>query len=287
MINNKYKKWHDSIIDNAQSRIIKGYSEKHHILPRSLGGLNNKDNIVRLTAKEHFIVHMLLCKFTKGNAYYKMLYAFKSMCQLINNNHKRDYKITSRIAEKLRLEAEKNNPVYRNDVKAKISKANKGRIMSKETRLKMSKARIGNKNALGFKHSEEFKERIRKINTGKKNALGRKHVNKNGITKMIKKNELQKYLEQGFNLGMDKSYITPEYINKQSLASKGNTNLKGRICIHKGKINKYINKEDLKNFIKIGFKKGRNEYYMNDIIRNKISEKKKQYWKQYKELRSN
>ena len=59
--NNKYKSWHDAIINKALNRKIKGYLEKHHILPRSLGGSDNKDNLVELTAKEHFIVHMLLC----------------------------------------------------------------------------------------------------------------------------------------------------------------------------------------------------------------------------------
>lgn len=218
--NNKYKFWHDAIINKALNRKIKGYSEKHHILPRSLGGLNNKDNIVRLTAKEHFIVHMLLCKFTKGNAYYKMLYAFKSMCQLINNNHKRDYKITSRIAEKLRLEAEKNNPVYRNDVKAKISKANKGRIRSKETRKQMSKSKKGNKNALGLRHSEEFKERIKNINKGNKYCLGKRYLNKDGKNLVVNKSEVDKYLNMGYKLGMDKSYITPEYRKHQSEMAK-------------------------------------------------------------------
>ena len=218
--NNKYKSWHDAIINKALNRKIKGYSEKHHILPRSLGGLNNKDNIVKLTAKEHFIVHMLLCKFTKGNAYYKMLYAFKSMCQLINNNHKRDYKITSRIAEKLKLEAEKNNPVYRNDVKAKISKANKGRIRSKETRKQMSKSKKGNKNALGLRHSEEFKERIKNINKGNKYCLGKRYLNKDGKNLVVNKSEVDKYLNMGYKLGMDKSYITPEYRKHQSEMAK-------------------------------------------------------------------
>ena len=213
--NNKYKSWHDAIIKKALNRKIKGYSEKHHILPTSLGGLNNKDNIVRLTAKEHFIIHMLLCKFTKGNAYYKMLYAFKSMCQLINSNHKRDYKINSRISEKLKLEAEKNNPVYRDDVKAKISKANKGRVMSKETRLKMSKARIGNKHALGLRHSEEFKERIKNINKGNKYSVGLKYINKNGNIKKVKKEEVDKYLKLGYTLGMYKKNFASKSINAQ------------------------------------------------------------------------
>ena len=158
---------------------------------------------------------MLLCKFTKGNAYYKMLYAFKSMCQLINNNHKRDYKINSRISEKLKLEAEKNNPVYRDDVKAKISKANKGRVMSKETRLKMSKARIGNKYALGLKHSEEFKERIKNINKGNKYSVGLKYINKNGNIKKVKKEEVDKYLKLRYTLGMYKKNFASKSINAQ------------------------------------------------------------------------
>lgn len=218
--NNKYKSWHDAIINKALNRKIKGYSEKHHILPRCLNGKDNKENLVELTAKEHFIVHMLLCKFTKGNAYYKMLYAFKSMCQLINNNHKRDYKITSRIAEKLKLEAEKNNPVYRNDVKAKISKANKGRIRSKETRKQMSKSKKGNKNALGLRHSEEFKERIKNINKGNKYCLGKRYLNKDGKNLVVNKSEVDKYLNMGYKLGMDKSYITPEYRKHQSEMAK-------------------------------------------------------------------
>jgi len=217
---NKYKVWHDNIIKKAFDRKIKGYFERHHILPRSLGGSNKKDNIVKLTAKEHFIIHMLLCKFTTGNAYYKMLYAFNSMCKLKYKTHERDYKITSRISEKLRLEAEKNNPVYRDDVKAKISKANKGFKHTKETRLQMSKSKKGNKNALGLIHSKEFKERIRKINTGNKTALGRKHVNKDGITKMVKGNEVENYLKLGYKLGMDRSYITPEYRKHQSDMAK-------------------------------------------------------------------
>jgi len=219
-INNKYKVWHDNIIKKAFDRKIKGYFERHHILPRSLGGSNNKDNIVKLTAKEHFIIHMLLCKFTIGNAYYKMLYAFKSMCKLKNNNHKRDYKITSRISEKLRLEAEKNNPVYRDDVKSKISKANKGRIRNKETRLQMSKSKKGNKNALGLRHSEEFKERIKNKHKGNKYCLGKRYLNKDGKNLVVDNSEVENYLKLGYKLGMDRSYITPEYRKHQSDMAK-------------------------------------------------------------------
>lgn len=39
-----------------------GYSEVHHIIPKCLGGTNNVNNLVRLTAREHYVAHKLLCR---------------------------------------------------------------------------------------------------------------------------------------------------------------------------------------------------------------------------------
>lgn len=63
-IGSKYTIWYNNIIRNAREREIpKGmYTERHHIIPVSLGGSNHPSNIVRLTAKEHFIAHHLLTK---------------------------------------------------------------------------------------------------------------------------------------------------------------------------------------------------------------------------------
>ena len=52
----------NSILDNARNRIIdNGESyEIHHIIPKSLGGSDEEDNLIKLTLREHFIVHKLL-----------------------------------------------------------------------------------------------------------------------------------------------------------------------------------------------------------------------------------
>ena len=55
-----YQKVYNQIIERAQRRQLKGYNEKHHIIPKCIGGTNNKDNIVKLTAREHFLCHLLL-----------------------------------------------------------------------------------------------------------------------------------------------------------------------------------------------------------------------------------
>lgn len=74
---NKYTTWYNNIIQQAQSRVLSAdtYTEKHHIIPRSLGGADNTDNLVRLTAKEHFICHLLLVKMTSGLHKRSMAYA--------------------------------------------------------------------------------------------------------------------------------------------------------------------------------------------------------------------
>ena len=74
-INNKYTCVYNRIIDRAKSRLISCYTEKHHIIPRSLGGSNNSANIVALTAREHFICHLLLTRMTQGEDKKKMVFA--------------------------------------------------------------------------------------------------------------------------------------------------------------------------------------------------------------------
>lgn len=51
---------YDNLMQKARSRGgVAGYSEKHHVVPRCLGGGNSKDNLVVLTAEEHFLAHQL------------------------------------------------------------------------------------------------------------------------------------------------------------------------------------------------------------------------------------
>jgi len=202
-INNKYKSLYDSIIQKAKVRNLFGYKERHHILPRCLGGKDIKKNLVELTAREHFIVHMLLCKFTKGEAKRSMLYAFKCMCYYKKDG--RNYKINSRIAQKLRSELKFSKEHLEN-----LRTSHLGIRPSKETRLKMSKIHKGNKYCLGKKTSKKTKLKLSKMRKGSI------WVNNNIQSKRIKKDELQNYLNIGYKLGRDKSYLTKEYSLKMS-----------------------------------------------------------------------
>jgi hypothetical protein len=97
-INNKYTTWYNSLIQKAKNRTINGYTENHHIIPASLGGTNDKDNLVQLTAREHFTCHLLLTKMTTGNDFYKMSYALH-MLSNANNIGEGRYIPNSRLYE--------------------------------------------------------------------------------------------------------------------------------------------------------------------------------------------
>ena len=93
-----YAKLYNRIIENRLNNPYNGYTEKHHIVPVSLGGSDSKDNLVRLTAREHFVCHWILVKMYRGNknSYYKMLKAFNMMCNSISDKQER-YKSCSRV----------------------------------------------------------------------------------------------------------------------------------------------------------------------------------------------
>ena len=80
------------------------YGEHHHIMPRLLGGTDKDENIVKLTAREHFICHWLLVKMYKKGSIErkKMLCAFWKMKQSPTKSQKRY--LNSRAYEKLRIE---------------------------------------------------------------------------------------------------------------------------------------------------------------------------------------
>lgn len=58
-----YERIYNQLIEKRKVHKLTGYTETHHIQPKSLGGSDSKDNLVELTAKEHFIAHLLLAKF--------------------------------------------------------------------------------------------------------------------------------------------------------------------------------------------------------------------------------
>jgi len=139
-LQNKYTKWYYSIVEKAQNRVIGGYTEKHHIIPKSLGGTDEPNNLVRLTGREHYICHLLLTKMIDGNDKYKMIYAYLLMSQASSKYNKRDYKINSYIYESLKKQQK-----HSQETKEKISKLLTGKKRSDEARRNISEGHKGQK----------------------------------------------------------------------------------------------------------------------------------------------
>lgn len=112
-----YSKVYRSLIANAASRITDPYEyyEVHHITPSSMGGSDDPSNLVKLTAREHYIAHWLLVKIYKN---YKMASAFNNMC-MRDSNQKREF--SSRQFETARKYFSKYHPCKEDSIKSKIS----------------------------------------------------------------------------------------------------------------------------------------------------------------------
>ena len=92
IIENKYFKWYLQI---CRYHFSVSYTEKHHIVPRSFGGSDENKNLVNLSARAHFIAHLLLVKCTQNSYKRKAAYAVRFMLSGCKN-HARECKIFSR-----------------------------------------------------------------------------------------------------------------------------------------------------------------------------------------------
>jgi hypothetical protein len=97
-----YERVYNQIIERAKNRHIEGYVEKHHIIPKCVGGSDDISNIVKLTAKEHYLCHRLLYEIYP----YKngLIFAYWMMCKVESNNQQRGIRISSREYDRLRNE---------------------------------------------------------------------------------------------------------------------------------------------------------------------------------------
>ena len=140
------------------SRLRRGYIEKHHVLPRCLGGTNKKSNIVYLTPEEHYVAHQLLVKMYPGHT--GLVYAAFMMTwsneRLKHQGNKlygwlRRRMSAARKGKSLSAEHRANlsiahmGHVHTAEHRANISRGGKGLKRSKKTCRKISKALRGKK----------------------------------------------------------------------------------------------------------------------------------------------
>jgi len=170
----KYTKWYMNIC----SKDFDGVTEKHHIIPKSLGGTDKLDNLVALSPKAHFICHWLLTKMLDDNTQkQKMYYAFNFMLMKPKDLKNRRYYPCSRVYQIAKVLMRENNPNNHSGVRKKISEARKKAWKNPTPAMiegveKMRRSKIGkpppNKGKPGPKASNETKKLLVEQRTGRK-----------------------------------------------------------------------------------------------------------------------
>lgn len=148
------------LVEKAQTRkFLCGYFERHHIQPRAMGGSDDSSNIVALTAREHFLAHMLLAKIHGGDMWLPVvrMKTFKDGSKA----NSRLYEI-ARIANAAEVGKRLKGSKLSDEHKRKISESGKGLKRSAETKKNISDA-LKNK-----PKSEEHKKSLAKANLGSK-----------------------------------------------------------------------------------------------------------------------
>ena len=184
----EYLKIYNKIIERAKFRNLSGYAEKHHIIPKCLGGSNKRDNIVSLTPKEHYICHKLLCEIYPTEN--KLKYAFWRMCNVANNefqdrNYKVSSKIYSRIKDEISLITSKRKKNYsvemRKLIGEKVSEKLKGRPSGRKgiSNPGHSTWMKENNPMKGKTHTDEVKLLLSEINSKPKSDEHKNNISKN------------------------------------------------------------------------------------------------------------
>lgn len=129
-----YLRIYNNIIEKRKIEKPIGYKERHHIIPYCICKSNEESNLIDLTAREHYICHLLLVKIHKNDKYYyKLLNAFIYM-HCSSNNQKRYY--NSRLYEYLKKDVSKLMRFLNTGTK----NSNYGNIWMNNKKLQISKA---------------------------------------------------------------------------------------------------------------------------------------------------
>ena len=164
------------LVARARNRALGGYVEKHHVLPKCLGGDDSPENIVALTAEEHYVAHQLLVKMHPSvsglvwaamrqarHARNNKLYGWLRRKWSLMASARTGWKHTEETKRK--IAASRLGMIMSDEIRAKLSSAKKGRKLTPEWIAKIAAASTGRKYG---PHSAETKAKIAAANRGRR-----------------------------------------------------------------------------------------------------------------------
>lgn len=226
-----YAVHYEKLITRARGRVITGYKERHHVLPRCMGGDDSPGNLIDLTPEEHFVAHQLLvCMYPKnislihaallmakgatGNKAFGWLRRRKAEA-MRGNTLRLGMKLSKEHIEKMisSLRGKKRSPdaiertaaahrgkILSADTRAKIAAVHRGKPLSPEHRAKVSASLIGNKRTLGYKASPETRAKMSATRRGKpRGPMSDETRTKISIAKIGKSRSAESRLKQSLS----------------------------------------------------------------------------------------
>lgn len=169
------------LIDRAITRTVSGYAEIHHISPRCMGGTDAASNLVRLTAREHYLAHLLLVRIYP----HERSLVFAAHMMTID---KHGHRYGNRKYEWLRIRHSK--------AVAESKRGNTHGLGTKRTaatKLKMSLSMQGNQNNFGRTLGQETKDKISASNAGRAKSLS--HMQSLSDAQRVRAQSLPPYLD--------------------------------------------------------------------------------------------
>ena len=163
-----YRRIYDDLIRTRRGLDRDQYTEKHHILPKSKGGSNGKDNIIRLTPREHLVAHKLLARiYDDRGMWFALMMMSRGGCRSAIGQ-----RVSSREYELIRKRVMSLPSPWKG---VKLSDEHKKKVSLGSPRLSGA-----NHPMFGKKHTEETKKRMSESSprkSGKDHAMyGRKHT---------------------------------------------------------------------------------------------------------------
>lgn len=279
---NRYVNFINNIQNKGRRKLQ--YKERHHIIPKCINKMlyTDKDNIIILTPREHYVAHKILSYcYKKGtNEYNRLVFALFAMSKLKMKYHKRsDIKITSRDYEQLKIRYSTARKLYMkqhiNDDKYSKLKGkgqpstNKGMIWitnginNKYIHKKDIIPEGWYKGCTQVKHKEEWKQSLKDSwKKNKENRVGKNHP-MYGKGYLLQGNQngrfgvKRKYINNGLENKMVKLIEVDTYLsNGWKLGMIEQTSHKNKIAINKNEQVKYVNSKDLNNYLQKGWSKG-------------------------------